>query len=215
MTSFSEAAKRVVRRLIRWAAIESSGDDGGDFPVQQVAYLGRSGSSTAWFPYGFHAVAESGDLGLLLATSGLSDSRAHIPGSPQKRPKVKPGEVVMYHPKTKSWVYFLNDGTVEVIAKGNLRMKVTGQASVEAASIVGTAASSVALTAPSIALTGDVTVTGNVVVTGNIDQDGSLLGFRGSTPVAKAVINGTKTGGTAQNQLLQALHDLGLIDDQT
>lgn len=215
MTSFSELAKRVVRRLIRWAAIEASGDDSGDFPTQQVAYLGRSGSSAAWFPYGFHAVAEKDDLGLLMAISGLSDSRVHLPGSPQKRPKVKPGEVVMYHPKTKSWVYFLQDGTVEVIAKKDLRMKVTGQASVEAATISGTASTAASLVAPTIALTGEVTATGNVTVTGNLDQDGSLLGFRGSTPVVKAVINGTKTGGTAQNQLLQALHALGLIDDQT
>lgn len=167
MASVSEQMRGVIRRLIRWAVVESAGGDTGGFPTQQVSYLGRAGKSAAWYPYGFHAVAEAGDLALLLAISGQTDSRAHLPGSPGKRPPLKPGEVIVYHPKTKSWVYFKTDGSIEVVAKKDLIAKVTGSANV-------TAGVGATVTAPTISLVGAVTVNGTLVVTGATTFQGTI-----------------------------------------
>ncbi|MDX2528040.1 hypothetical protein [Streptomyces europaeiscabiei] len=48
-----------------------------------------------------------------------------------------------------------------------------------------------------------------------IDPDANRLGFHGKTPVTQQAITGSRADGTALANLLAALDNLGLIDDQT
>lgn len=208
MASISDVAKEVVRRVIRWASVESVATDSGPYPVQQVRYLGRSGKSAAWYPFGFHASAEPGSLALLLAVSGVTDARVHLPGSSPKRPELESGEVAVYHPKTGTKIVFKNDGTLEVTGKKDLRVEIAGDASV-------TATGDVTVTSPTVTVEGDAVVTGSAQVVGDLDHDGLNVGFHGATPIPKATITGAKAGGPPQTQLLAYLEQLGLIVDST
>ena len=126
MASISDKTKNwmraQVRRIVRWSVVESAGDDRGGFPVQQISYLNRAGLSAAWYPFGYHAIAEEDSQALLFTISGQSDARVHFPGSPKDRPEVKPGEVVLYHPKSQSKIYLKNDGDIEIIAKDQAKI---------------------------------------------------------------------------------------------
>lgn len=48
-----------------------------------------------------------------------------------------------------------------------------------------------------------------------IDPDNNRLGFHGKTPVSQQAITGSRADGTALTNLLAALDNLGIIDDQT
>lgn len=202
--------RETLRNIIAWAVVESDGSAGGSVPVQQIRAFDQSGRSVEWYPYGFFASARAGARALRFKLSENADAIAHMPGSPDEAPAHKAGEVGVYHPDSGSFVIFREDGSVEVSAKADVRATAGGTVIVEAAGAVAvTSAVSATVTAPAIVADGPLTVTGN------LDQDGALIGFRGSAPVAKPIINGTKTGGTAQNQLLAALELMGIIDDQT
>ena len=210
--------QRAVGSFLRWAVVEDDGADRGPVPWQQIRSLGQAGRSVAWYPYGFHAVAPAGSLGPRGSISGQADAQIHFPGSPKERPRLKPGEVAVYHPTTGSFAIFRADGSIEISTAADLTAAVAGDVSVDAGgTITILAAGSVAVTAAVAATVTAPTITlaGNAGITGHLDQDGANIGFRGSTPIAKPVIDGTKTGGTAQNQLLIALDAMGIIDDQT
>lgn len=160
--------RALISRLVRWAVVEADGGGRGTFPWQQLGYLGQSGRSAAWYPYGFAAVAPAQSPAVLLFVAGHTDSRVHLPGSPQERPTLRPGEVAVYHPDTGALIHFREDGSIAIDAAKDLAVTVDGNASVQ---VGGTAAISsggaASVTAPSIALNGNTTVTGNLTVTGD------------------------------------------------
>lgn len=214
--------KRLLRRaagaMIRWAVVEDDGGDRGPVSWQQVRILDQSGRSVQWYPFGYFALAPAGSIAVSARMSNQPDALVHFAGSPRERPGARPGECGIYHPATGAIIRFVEDGSIVVETPGDVSVEAAGDVAVNVggnlSALVGgtaaiTAATSATVTAPSIV------AAGNVNVTGNLDQDGANIGFRGSAPIAKPVINGTKTGGTAQNQLLQALHNMGIIDDQT
>lgn len=218
--------RRAVRNVLAWAVVEIDGSNQGTTPWQQVRAFGQAARSVQWYPYGFFAVAPAGTLSVRATLADQTDAHVHFPGSPTQRPDGVSGECGIYHPETGSWVIFRADGSIEVSAAKDLRAAVAGALSADvvgnasvtaggtlAATATGaltaTSAVSATVTAPTISLAG------NVGITGHLDQDGANIGFRGSAPIAKPVINGSKSGGTAQNQLLAALHAMGIIDDQT
>lgn len=58
-------------------------------------------------------------------------------------------------------------------------------------------------------------VNNELEVDGTLNHDGSNLGFRGSTPIAKPTATGSRGGNAALASLLQALADQGIIADGT
>ncbi len=187
--------KNMIRSLLRWARTTKTGDDAGNFPVQQVGYLGKVGDSVMWFPYGMHANIPVDELVLMVSMQGNPEARVSIPGSPQKR--VKPlaaSEVVFFHPDTGSKLHFKANGDIEISSQkdvnvlvagnalvdveGNLTADVEGNADVDVAGnadvdVVGTAdvdsVGAMAITAPTLLITSDVTITGDYTQTGDAD----------------------------------------------
>lgn len=196
--------QRYVARLIRWAMVVDPGEDDNPYPTQRVEFLGKQGDSQTWFPYGFTALAPRDALSLMWAIGGDGASRVHMPGSPLERPKMKEGEVAMYHPASGAIVHMLADGTIEI--ESALEVKVI---------------------APLISLTGTTNIVGPTTVTGggatvnllsilgNLNHDGSGVGFYGIPPISRPSVTGTNQGGSALTSLLSQLEALGLITDDT
>jgi len=183
---------KALKRLIRWARITRESEDTGDFPIQQVGYLGKVGNAVVWLPYGFHANIPENNLALMLAIAGNPEARVVLPGSPKSRVKpVTAGEVVVFHPITGSKVHFRENGDIDIEATGDLNVTVAGDANVTAGGAIAvTAGTTVDVVAP-----GEVKVesTGshvNIIAdsASNIDLDGDLkhtgtnVGFHGVTP---------------------------------
>lgn len=207
MASLSDRIKALVGRVIRWSVIEGSTDDTTAFPIQQVSYLGRSGKSAAWYPYGFHARAKAGDLALLFGVGGDSASRLHLPGSPKDRPEIEEGEVVLYHPDTGSKVYLKKDGTIDIVSAVKIN-QVAPNVEIEASTLI-------TLDTPTVLATGAAAVIGATTLLGDFRQAGAKAGFFGTTPITKPTVTGNRSGGTALTNLLIELDRLGIITDST
>lgn len=123
--------------------ISRVGDEKGDYPIQQIDYLGKEANAAMWFPFGFHANVDVDSVGIMFALGEKGESKIVLPSSGPKRPKLEAGELVMYHPKTQSRIHFKADGAIEVTSDTSLKFDV-----------------------PSAQFTGDVTVDGGLNVTG-------------------------------------------------
>ena len=108
-----------LRGLLRWALVTAAGDDVLDFPVQKVTYLGKTSDAVTWFPYGYHANMPAGTLGVLMAMQGLPEGQIMFGGSPYARGypagPLASGEVLIYHPESKSKLHFKDGGHVDLI----------------------------------------------------------------------------------------------------
>jgi hypothetical protein len=97
-----------IRKL--WARITRKGSEEGVYPIQQVTYLGRVSDAIILFPYGMHANLPVDQLGLLIDDKG----RVFIGTSAVGRITVEEGEVVFYHPATKSKTHYKNNGDIDI-----------------------------------------------------------------------------------------------------
>ena len=147
------SSPRIISRLMRWCRISREGDGSADFPIQQVTYNGKTANAAMWFQYGIHAnIPEDqgggvGSLGLMLALHGNAEERVVLPGSPQRRPTLEPGELAVYHPPTGSIIHFKANGDIDITAPNmNLTSDVT--------------------------ITGDLTVTGDTALAATVTANG-------------------------------------------
>ena len=166
--------KRMMRNMTRRAIITLGGSDDKDFPIQQVDYLGKAVDCEMISPYGHHANLPINKQVLLTmwAVQGQEDYRVGMGYTPKLRPKDLPvGEVVFYHPLTKSRIQFKNNGDIEIDATGDngsvvltvnkdLSITVLGDTNIN---ISGTAT----VTCPTTNWTGDINLTGNLDVSGS------------------------------------------------
>ena len=128
-----------------WAKITRKGDESGQFPIQQVSYLGRVSDAMILFPYGMHANLPVDQLGLLIDKNG----RVFMGTSAVGRIAVEEGEVVFYHPGTKSKIHFKESGDIDVVSANNVNIQAT-----------------------TTAIDGDLTVTGDITATGEVTGNG-------------------------------------------
>ncbi len=124
----------MLKGIVRWAIINSMSDDDKDFPIHQVEYMGKRGDAVSWYPYGYHANPGKETLALMLAVGANSENRVVMPGSPKERidesmpTPLKEGEVIMFHPTTKTYVHFLEDGTIDIDSQKDVNIRVAGNA---------------------------------------------------------------------------------------
>lgn len=93
-----------------WGKITRKGSEEGEYPIQQATYLGRVSDFFVLFPYGMHANLPIDQLGLLIDRQG----RIFMGTSAIGRITVEEGEVVFYHPKTKSKTLYKNNGDIDI-----------------------------------------------------------------------------------------------------
>ncbi len=161
-----------LRNLIKRAVVTKAGSDTGNLAIQQISYNGRVGDCDIIFPYGMHANLPPGSLITVVTIEANEENRAGIGGVPEQRIKGLPeGEVVFFHPVTKSKFHFKNDGNVDVEANGDLNINVTGDANITATNVIVEASTNVDITAAT-----EVSVTAPVV---NVDAANTNLGTGG------------------------------------
>ncbi len=106
----------MMRKL--WAKITRKSDESGQYPVQQATYLGRVADFMMLFPYGMHANLPPDQLGLVIDEQG----RVFMASSAIGRITVEEGEVVFFHPETKSKTHYKANGDIDMEAKGNVNI---------------------------------------------------------------------------------------------
>ena len=115
-------------------------------------------------------------LGLLIDQQG----RIFMGTSAVGRIAVEEGEVVFYHPKTNSKIHFKDSGDLDIDAKNvtittseDAIINAAGDASVTAGGAVDVQATgNVTLTAPTVAVVGNLTVSGTVISIGEVTANG-------------------------------------------
>lgn len=179
-----------------WAMITRKGSEEGQYPIQQATYLGRVSDFFILFPYGMHANLPVDQLGLLIDNKG----RVFMGTSAIGRITVEQGEVVFYHPQTKSKFHFKNNGDVDLNTVSEDEGAVQGNININTKNVSITSSEKVTLNS-----TGDVDVTtsgdANVTATNvNIDASVTNLGV-GGQPIARtgdtvevAVVGGSSAG---------------------
>lgn len=136
-----------LKNLLRWGKITKAGDDTGQFPVQQVTYLGKVGDCLMVFPYGYHANLTTDSLVALFAMHGQEENRAGIGYTPQTRPELAEGEVAVYHPNTGTMIKLQASGDILIDAPN---VRFTGNVDID----------------------GDLTVTGATALSDTVTSNG-------------------------------------------
>ncbi len=114
----------MIKELIRFCRITLGGSDDKQFPVQQVSFMENSADAFIVFPYGMHANALVDSIGVLLSANADEQSLAAIVTSTFERiQKLEEGEVIFYHPKTKSFQLYKNSGDIDTEVNGNKNLK--------------------------------------------------------------------------------------------
>ena len=141
--------------LSNWLAkITKSGNESGSFPIQQFEMNGRVGDAYIASPYGVHANLPANQPALNLSPDGTI-----LMGiDPVGRIKIEAGEVVFYHPVTKSKIYFKNNKDIDIETEADINA-ICDNANI-------TAVTKATVTAPDIDLIGNVNITGTLDVSG-------------------------------------------------
>lgn len=112
-----------IKSLIRFGRIEQAGSDDNDFPVQAVSYFGKKINCNIIFPYGVHANLPVDSLITMFSVGGDDANKVGLGGMPANRIKNLPeGEVVFFHPITKSKMHFRNNGDIDIETPGNINV---------------------------------------------------------------------------------------------
>jgi len=144
-----------MRSLSNWSAqITKVGDESKSYPIQQFTMNGRTGDAYIAAPYGMHY-----NLPVNQEALNISPDGTILMGiDPVGRIKVEAGEVVFYHPKTKSKIHFKNNKDIDIETETDINA-TCDNANINAATMA-------TITAPDIKLDGNVEITGTLLVTG-------------------------------------------------
>lgn len=151
-----------------WAKITRKGSENGTYPIQQATYLGRVSDFITLFPYGMHANLPVGQLGLIVDSKG----RIFMGTSAVGRIAVEEGEVVLYHPQTKSKIHFKSNADLDIDttdASGNVNINTveanltaSGDVNVKATNVNVDAVVNLGVGGAAIARVGDAVVVAGV-----------------------------------------------------
>lgn len=179
-----------------WAKVTRKSSEEQTYPIQQVTYLGRVADQFVLFPYGMHANLPVEQLGLLIDSKG----RVFMGTSAVGRIVVEEGEVVFYHPQTKSKTHYRANGDIDIDTEspdvdpalhGNVNINAknvnittsekvdinaTGDVDVNTSGAANVSSTgNTTITAPTVAVVGDLTVSGTVVSAGEVTGNGVAL----------------------------------------
>ena len=109
--------------LIKRGRVSRTDNDSRKLPIQQVTYMGDTAEFIAIFPYGVHANLPVDALVTLFSVNGQEQNLAGIGEVPEKRIKnLASGEVVFFHPTTKTRIHFKNNGDLDIDVIGDVNL---------------------------------------------------------------------------------------------
>ncbi len=136
----------MLKGLVRLAVVSSFSSDDKVFPIHKIEYMGKVADAVAWYPFGFHANPGPDALSIFFAIGGNSESRIFFPGSPEDRiddllpTPLAENEVLLYHPPTKSYIHFKEDGTIDINSQKDVNITGADNVTVTADNVTITAA---------------------------------------------------------------------------
>ena len=105
--------------LIKLAFVSKTNKDDGDFPENQIKYMGKVADCTVIYPYGMGGQVPKGGLMVVFNIQGQEENQAGIPTLPEQRIKdMKDTETWFGNPVAKSYIHFKADGSVELNVTG-------------------------------------------------------------------------------------------------
>lgn len=228
---------RAIKNLIRFARVTAAGGDDKDFPVQQVEYLGKTGDTAMWFPYGVSANIPPDFLALILSTGANPEARIAFPASPKERlvsPLPSPlasGELLVFNPLTQAFVHFRSDGSIEVKTPTDLDMTVAGNvnlivdgnvvADIEGDLIANAAgdadidiggAAAIDVVGNTAITTPTLNITAAVNIVGDVDIEGDFTQEGDALLGDGGLVNLAGTGGKPVGRVLDSADDPGFGD---
>lgn len=152
--------------MIKRADVTLNPPDTGQYPVAQVQWSSSSTANNVQVitPYGFYSVAPIGSAALMFNIMGQEENRAAIFDNPKGRFKnLKPTEVAVGNPKTKSVIKFLENGDIEVTGVADQNVNITGDVNLTVGGNVNiTATGNTNITSPIVTVNGALNVTGEI-----------------------------------------------------
>jgi len=161
-----------IKNLIKRAFQTGSPSD-SDYPSAQLSFMGQVKDVNTLTPYGHYSAPPKGSEWIVFSSRSNADDKWGIGNIFRKRyalapdiDSLKEGETLHLNVLTGAYIFFKEDGTVELNAQD------------KDIDVITTA--DVNITAANLKITGDVDIDGNVGIDGNVDI-GSILSPKGVT----------------------------------
>lgn len=125
-----------LRNLIKRGYVSYFIKDENLHAIAQITYFGKTSNAEIISPYGLSVgLPEETNL-IIFNIQGKEENKACIGYSQHDRfLNLKQGEVVIGSPKTKSYIKFKEDGTIEIDSKGTINIKVNGDVNIDATKV--------------------------------------------------------------------------------
>jgi len=171
-----------LRNLIKMATVDMASSDDGELPIQQILHNGKTTQAFILFPYGIHANLPPRALLTTFNIFGNEQNKVAMGGLPQERIKeLKEGEVVFFHPLTKSKIHFKENGDIDIESIKDLNLltkNVNGQhenVDLATKNITINADGTIEISANELNLTANLNVTGDTVFAGKVTANGKRI----------------------------------------
>ena len=170
-----------IPNLTKRATLTKVSKDDSNYHIAQVDYLGKVCDVELITPYGLYSSLPLDGTVTLWNVQGQEENRVGIGNTPELRYKdLKPGEVVVGSPQTKSNAKFLTDGSIVITGKTNtvITVDTNGNVTIVGGGTLG------------ISSVGDMTIASQakIIMTGTaIELNGDAVGV--------ARLNDTVTAG--------------------
>lgn len=180
---------QMIQRLIKRARQTSIAKDSGDYMTAQVKFLGQPKDIKVNSPYGIYSSPPKTSEALVFSARNNSDDLHGIFNDYKGRIKgLKEGEVAVYNTLTGATIHEKADGSILILSKSKVDVEAP-EINATADTISATATATATIVAPTINLTGNVTITGVCTVNGIVFDTHKHLG----------VTTGLGTSGTPTN----------------
>jgi phage gp45-like len=120
-----------IKSLIKFAKQVNKMVDSGNYPIGQLSFLGQTQDVRQITPYGLYCHPPIDSEWLVLNLRGNSDDKVGIGNNYLNRFKnLKEGEFALYNQLTGSYIYFKENGDIELIGKNDLNATIDGSINV-------------------------------------------------------------------------------------
>jgi len=164
-----------VYNLVKRAIITLPIQDNEQYQVAQIQYMGKTSTAQIINPYGLDSNMPEGSLLVVFNVQCQEENKVAIGNKSEIRFKdLKPGEVVVGNPITRSNIFFEANGDITIKGTANVNINVTGN---------------INITTPQVNLTGDLNVTGTITATTDVVGGGKSLATHVHTGVTPGIGN--------------------------
>lgn len=205
-----------IKQMIKQAVVSTLLSDDSPYPRSFANYSGKDTYYTRLSPYGLDTHPPRGAHVLLFSAQAQEANKFGIASDPINRFKpLAENEVVLYNTATQDYVYLKANGDIEIDSKADVTVNAVGDVNVTAggditaeagAALTAKGATTATIEAPTITLTGNVTINGTLSQTGgglasmsgNLNVTGTIVAPEatiGGIDVDDHVHGGVTTGG--------------------